>query len=167
MFLSHLWKSCFFKTLSPSPIPRLCILIAPMNLLVFWMFGAFHILWFYVLITPLKVSFLWPLRFSPYHALLFCVWIAPLQFLSIWTFGPYIILWFFSNIRTLRSPKKLHMLSPSCFKEQSSSICLCSIFWAMTKFELTSELSNLSKVKNNPKKHWSNTNGWEMAKSKY
>jgi hypothetical protein len=37
----------------------------------------------------------------------------------------------------------------------------------MTKFELTSELSNLSKVKNNPKKHWSNTNGWEMVKSKY
>jgi hypothetical protein len=37
----------------------------------------------------------------------------------------------------------------------------------MTKFELTSELSNLSKVKNNPKKLWSNTNGWEMVKSKH
>ncbi len=131
MFLSHLWKSCFFKTLSPSPIPRLCILIVPMNFLVCSMFDAFHILWFYVLITTLKVSFLWPLRFSAYHALLFCVWIAPLQFLSIWTFGPYIILWFFFNIRTLRNPKKLHMLSHSCFKEQSSSICSCVPFFGL------------------------------------
>jgi hypothetical protein len=37
----------------------------------------------------------------------------------------------------------------------------------MTKFELTSELSNLSKVKNNLKKHWSNSNGWEMVKWKH
>jgi hypothetical protein len=35
----------------------------------------------------------------------------------------------------------------------------------MIKFEMLKELNSLLGLKNNPRKHWTNTSGWGMAKS--
>jgi hypothetical protein len=35
----------------------------------------------------------------------------------------------------------------------------------MIKFEFFKDLYGLLRLKNNPRKHWTNTNGWGMAKS--